>query len=69
MKLSEEAQARKTAYNIKYARETYKGKNLQFSTKIPADMEMFEWIKSQPEGGTPYIKRLVREDMERRKNV
>lgn len=66
IKLSEEAQRKKTAYNIKYARENYKGKNLYFNTRIPDDIALFDWIKVQPEGGTPYIKRLVREDMERR---
>lgn len=68
MKLSDQAKKNKTAYNIKYARENYKGKNLYFNTRIPEDIALFDWIKEQPEGGTPYIKRLIREDMEKRTN-
>lgn len=32
------------------------------------EKELLEWLTAQPEGFSPYIKRLIREDMERRKN-
>ena len=65
LKLSDEALARKKHYNQDYAKKNFKCKNLQFNTVIPEDIALFDWVKSQKEGGTAYIKRLIREDMER----
>lgn len=33
---------------------------------FPADMDLYDWIISQDEGQAAYIRRLVREDMQRR---
>lgn len=50
------------------ANSTYRKKNtktigVQF---FPADMELYEWVVEQGPKAT-YIKRLIREDMERNK--
>lgn len=34
---------------------------------FPADMDLYNWIVSQDEGQAAYIRRLVREDMQRRR--
>lgn len=34
---------------------------------FPADMDLYDWIISQDEGQAAYIRRLVREDMQRRR--
>lgn len=33
---------------------------------FPADMDLYDWIISQDEGQAAFIRRLVREDMQRR---
>ena len=67
IKLSEQALKNKRAYDKKYARENFQGKYLTFNKNVPEEMEMFEWVRTRPEGGNPYLKRLIREDMERQK--
>ncbi|MBO7701408.1 MAG: hypothetical protein J6S36_00685 [Eggerthellaceae bacterium] len=54
-----EAQKRATA---KYQKEKMKQLSIRFS---PNEMDLFDHIKSQP-NVAGYIKRLVREDMERK---
>lgn len=69
MKLSDTALQNKRSYDKDYAKKNFKCKNLAFNTLYPEDIALFDWVKKQPEGGTKYIKRLIREDMERRLNV
>ena len=57
----------KRAYDKVYAHENFRGKTIQFNRKNELDMELFEWMRTQPEGGAKYIKRLILEDMERNK--
>ena len=66
--LSAEALKNKREYDKQYQRENFKGKYITFNKKVPEDMEMYEWIRTRPEQGNCYIKRLIREDMERQKN-
>jgi len=54
-------------YEQNYIKETYKWVNIQFSQKNPEDMEIYDHIANQPESKAAYIKRLVREDMQRTK--
>ena len=61
-----EAIKRKAQYNQAYAKKFFKTKLIQFNTNIPEDIAMLDWIKKQPEGGNAYIKRLIKEDIERR---
>ncbi|MBQ9000367.1 MAG: hypothetical protein IJ087_00745 [Eggerthellaceae bacterium] len=49
--------------NRKYQKEKTKQIAIRFS---PNEMDVYDFIKSRPEGIAPYLKRLVREDMERR---
>ena len=66
--MAEEAKwlTNKKIYNKKYAKNNFKCKNIAFNKNIPEDIILLDWIKVQAEGGNQYIKRLIREDMERR---
>ena len=64
-KLSEEAKKRKIEYNMEYARKNFQGKYITFNKTIPADIELYEWMKNRKEPANAYIKRLIREDMEK----
>lgn len=59
-----EAIKRKAQYNQAYAKKFFKTKLIQFNTNIPEDIALLDWIKAN--GGTSYIKSLIRADMERR---
>ena len=52
-------------YEQQYIKETYKWVNVQFSKKNPEDMAIYDHIASQGESKASYLKRLVREDMEK----
>lgn len=65
VKLSEKAMANKREYDKKYARENFQGKYITFNKKVPEEIALFKWVNSQPEQGNTYIKRLIREDMQR----
>ena len=54
-----EAQRRATA---NYRKNNTKAYAMRF---YPAEMELWEWLDSRPEGKAAYLKRLIREDMER----
>ena len=56
----------KKAYDKDYIMSNLKMKSLSFNTKNEDDMELLNWLEIQPEKVTPYIKRLIREDMEKR---
>ena len=55
------SEAQKRA-NAKYAREKTKAYTMRF---YPTDADLLAWLESQP-NKQGYIKRLIREDMERR---
>ena len=40
-------------------------RRMNFNNGKPDDMQMVEWIDSQPEGVSNYLKRLVADDMRR----
>lgn len=54
-------------YQQGYLKANYKWVNLGFNQTKPEAMKMYEWLdeKEKTEGKTKYIKRLIREDMER----
>ena len=54
-------------YMNEYVKEKLIYKRVHFTKSNPADMELLAWLESQPEGAAPYIKRLIRADMESRK--
>lgn len=60
--MATEAQRKATA---KYRRENTKTVSVRY---YPSEMKEFQWIEAQEEGRSKYIKRLVREDMERNKS-
>ena len=69
MKMSEKAKLKKKEYDTAYAKKNFKCKNIAFNMLNPEDFALLEWVKQQSEGGNKYIKRLIREDMERHTNM
>ena len=67
-KLTAQGLKAKKAYNAKYAKENFKRKLMTFNVNFPEDMEIYDWISQQAEGGNKYIKNLVRQDMKLRKD-
>lgn len=56
------------AYMNQYVKEKIIYKRVNFTRGKEEDEELLAWIEAQPEGTAPYIKRLIREDMEAQKN-
>ena len=56
------------AYMREYITEKVIYKRVNFTRGKPEDQELLDWLAAQPEGISPYIKRIIREDMERRRN-
>ena len=54
-------------YVNEYIKTTIIYRRMSFNRNKPDDMQMVEWIDSQPGGASNYLKRLVRGDMERGK--
>ena len=55
------------AYIRKYVAEKLIYKKVNFTKGKPEDEELVAWLDAQPEGIAPYIKRLIRADMEARR--
>lgn len=55
----------KKAYDKQFLREHYKWINLGFNTEKPDDMELYNFVKTNPEKQAPFLKRLIREAMEK----
>ena len=62
MKTSE----KKYAYDIKYAK--VKLQQVKFSLHRDRDADLLEWLDQQP-NKSGYFKQLIREDMERKKQI
>ena len=56
-------------YMNAYIKAKVKYKNINFSVDKPEDMELLDWIESQPMPASRYIKQLVQEDMGKRRNT
>lgn len=54
------------SYQKKYNRDHVAWRKASFNDKNPDDMILMQWIDSQEEKTSAYLKRLVREDMKRR---
>lgn len=61
-KLSDEAQRKKNEYNSKYVVAHQSQRKIIFNDTIPEDMEMRDWLDSQP-NINQYLKGLIRDDM------
>lgn len=59
-----EKQFDKYQYDQQYLKDNYKWINLGFNTNKPEDMELYSFIKTQPEKQAPYIKELIRKAMQ-----
>ena len=44
-------------------------KSINFNMKKPDDVKLLDWVMSRPEKVSPYLKRLVKEDMERNSDI
>ena len=56
------------AYMNQYVKEKIIYKRVNFTRGKEEDEELLAWIDAQPEGTAPYIRRLIREDMESQKS-
>lgn len=54
------------AYMNQYVKEKIIYKRVNFTRGKEEDEELLAWLDAQPEGIAPYIKRLIRADMEAR---
>lgn len=66
MEKKRERTQRQIDYMKDYNNRHVKWRKVSFNDKNPDDMILMAWIDSQEESTSAYIKRLVREDMERR---
>ena len=55
------------ARDQKYIKANIKLVHVSLNRKKPEDMEMLMWLESQDESASSYIKRLIRQDMNRGK--
>ena len=56
----------KASYDMDYYKRSIVRKVMNFNKVVPDDMELLNWLESQSEGISPYIKRLIREDMRKK---
>ena len=55
------------AQDQKYIKANIKLVHVSLNRKKPEDMEMLMWLESQDESASSYIKRLIKQDMNRGK--
>ena len=65
MPRSEASKKQQYEYALQYRKENIVRKLMIFNKTNPNDLSMLEWLNSRPEGTSPYLKRLVQEDMSR----
>lgn len=64
-----DAQEYMRGYMREYRKKTPRvRKEIAFAVQNEDDKALLDWLEAQPEEAATYIKRLIREDMERRKN-
>ena len=51
-------------YMRDYRREKQVTKKVMFTASSADDMRLLDWLTAQPEGISPYLKRLIRQDMD-----
>ena len=56
---------RKYSYDQEYLKRNIKNVVIPFNRQNPEDVKLLEWLNSQREGKTAYVKRLFREDMKK----
>lgn len=65
MPRSEASKKQQYEYALQYRKENIVRKLMIFNKTNSNDLSMLEWLNSRPEGTSPYLKRLVQEDMSR----
>lgn len=64
--MDEETKRKKQLEKYAYHNQHFKAKNILFSDLNPSDIELLEWVNQQ-KGISAYVKGLIREDMERKR--
>ena len=59
----------KSKYDQQYSKLFVTKKLIPFNKLKKEDVELLQWIEAQEENATQYVKRLVREDMNKKKNL
>lgn len=65
MQLKPQAKQNKYERDQSYIKNNLMFVNLSFNRKKPDDMILYEWLEGVCESKVSYVKRLIREDMER----
>lgn len=65
MPLTPQTKEKKYGYDQSYLRQNIVQVGITFNRRKPDDMKLIEWINSRKESKVSYVKRLIREDMER----
>lgn len=65
MPRSDASKKQQYEYALQYRKENIVRKLMIFNKTNSNDLSMLEWLNSRPEGTSPYLKRLVQEDMSR----
>lgn len=65
MPRSEASKKQQAEYSVQYMKTNVTQCRLNINKKMPEDLKILDWINSQPEGTSPYLRRLVQEDMSR----
>jgi len=56
---------RKYGYDQDYLKQNIVQVGITFNRRKPDDMKLIDWLNSRTESRVAYVKRLIREDMER----
>lgn len=67
MPRSEKSIKQQYGYSREYQAKNIIQKKLIFNKTVPEDMRIMKWLDTIPESISPYLKRLILEDMARSK--
>ena len=65
MPRSEASKKQQAEYSVEYHRKNIVHRCIVINKNNPDDQNILDWIDSQGEATSPYLKRLVQEDMSR----
>lgn len=67
MPRSEKSKKQQYEYNREYRKKRIVYRSINFNLENPDDQTILDWIDSREEATSPYLKRLVLDDMHRPK--
>ena len=62
---AKESRKRKYQYDQRYLKKNVVTMGVTFNRQKPDDMVLLDWVRNRDETNVSYIKRLIRQDMER----